>query len=60
MPGPLHNRRLIVISWREGRHFERLTVSRVDFDRFKKSDTVTVQIRNGAVGIPWVYAVFRR
>jgi hypothetical protein len=60
MPGFLHHQRLIVISWREARHFERLAVTRVDFDRFKKGDTVTVQVRNGAVGIPWVYAVYRR
>jgi hypothetical protein len=57
MSGPMANRRLIVTSWREGRHFERIPVDRGDFDRVSRGDVVDVQVRAGLVGIPWVAGV---
>lgn len=60
MPGVLHSSRLVVTSWREEQHFERVPVDRNDFDRFQRGDAVVVQVQEGVVGIPWVYAVYRR
>ncbi len=60
MPGPMASRRLIVTSWREGHHLERIPVDRVDFDRFTKGDLVDVQVKDGLVSIPWVTGVSMR
>jgi 4-amino-4-deoxy-L-arabinose transferase-like glycosyltransferase len=59
MRGPVPSRRLIVTSWREGHHFERVPVDLVDFDRFTTGDIVEVQVKSGLVGIPWVSGVLR-
>src|SRR5580704_13785025 len=54
------SRRLIVTSWRYGRRFEHIAVDQNDFDRFQKGDDIVIQAQKGAVGIPWVYGVFRQ
>jgi hypothetical protein len=54
------SRRLIVTSWRYGRRVERIAVDQNDFDRFQKGDDIVIQAQKGAVGIPWVYGVFRQ
>ena len=59
MPGALRTQRLIVRSWRAGRRFERVMVTRDDYDRFQVGDAVVVQVEKGVVGIPWVYGVYR-
>jgi hypothetical protein len=59
MPGLVRMQRLVVTSWRENRAIERLDVSRDDFGRFRPGDSVIVEVEDGVVGIPWVYAVFR-
>jgi hypothetical protein len=59
MPGLIRTERLVVTSWREGRAIERLQVSRDDYGRFRPGDSVIVEVQNGVVGIPWVYAVYR-
>lgn len=53
-------RRLIIHSWREGRHFERLAVDSDDFDRFREGDRIVVASEPGALGIPWFYGVYRQ
>lgn len=53
-------RRLLVLSWRPGQRVERLPVDADDFDRFKVGDQVEVGVEPGALGIPWVYGVYRR
>ena len=53
-------RRLLVRSWRPGQHVERLPVDSDDFDRFKVGDQIEVGIEPGALGIPWIYGVYRR
>ncbi len=60
MRGMLRSSRLVVTSWRDGQRFERVPVDRDDFNRFQRGDTVVVQVHDGLVGIPWVYAVYRR
>ncbi len=60
MPGVLRSSRLVVTSWREGQRVERVPVDHDDFNRFQRGDSVIVQVQNGVVGIPWVYAVYRR
>ncbi len=60
MPGTLRSSRLVVTSWRVGRQFERVPVGRDDYDRFRRGDRVEVRVQEGLVGIPWVYAVYRR
>ncbi len=60
MRGPVPSRRLVVVSWRDGRRFERVPVAREDFDRFQPGDAVVVRVEGGLVGIPWVYSVYRR
>ena len=59
MRGPVPSRRLIVLSWREGRRFERVPVDTVDLGRFATGDVVEVQVKGGLVGIPWVSGVSR-
>lgn len=54
------SRRLIVTSWRYGRSFEHIAVDQNDFDRFQRGDDIVVQAQKGAMGIPWVYGVFRQ
>jgi len=57
MRGPVPNCRLVVTSWREGHRFERIAVSRSDFDGFTRGDFVQVQMEDGLVGVPWVAGV---
>jgi hypothetical protein len=52
-------RRLVVTSWRYGRRVERIAVDQNDFDRFQKGDDIIIQAQKGAVGVPWVYGVYR-
>lgn len=54
------SRRLIVTSWRYGRSVEHIAVDQNDFDRFQRGDDIMVQAQKGAVGIPWIYGVFRQ
>ena len=54
------SRRLIVTSWRYNRRFEHIAVDQNDFDRFQRGDDIVIQAQKGAVGIPWVYGVFRQ
>lgn len=53
------SRRLVVTSWRGGRRLERIAVDQNDFDRFQKGDDIVIQAQRGAMGIPWVYGVYR-
>ena len=53
------SQRLLVRSWREGQRVERLAVDQDDFNRFKDGDAVVVRVQPGALGIPWVFGVFR-
>ena len=60
MPGIVRGtRRLFVHSWRGGQKIERLAVNSDDFDRFHTSDSVSVGVEPGALGIPWYYGVYR-
>jgi hypothetical protein len=59
MFGPLPSRRLVVESWREGHRFERVPVSREDYDRFHPGDDVIVRVGDGFALIPWVAGVDR-
>jgi hypothetical protein len=54
------SRRLLVGSWRDGQHIERLAVDFDDYDRFHDGDAVEVAVEPGALGIPWYYGVYRR
>ena len=54
------SRRLVVNSWRDGRRIERIAVDQNDFDRFQKGDDIVIQAQKGALGVPWVYGVYRR
>jgi len=54
------SRRLVVTSWRMGRRFEHISVDQNDYDRFHTGDDVVIQARKGAVGIPWIYGVYRQ
>jgi hypothetical protein len=53
------SRRLVVNSWRDGRRIERIAVDQNDFDRFQKGDDIVIQAQKGALGVPWVYGVYR-
>jgi len=53
------SRRLLVHSWRSDNGVERLPVDSDDFDRFKVGDSLEVAVEPGALGIPWVYGVYR-
>jgi hypothetical protein len=59
MPGVLRTQRLVVVSWRDGRRIERVSVSRDDYNRFQVGNAVVVEVQQGIAGIPWVYAVYR-
>ena len=54
------SRRLLVHSWRDANGVERLPVDSDDFDRFRVGDSLDVAVEPGALGIPWVYGVYRR
>ena len=54
------SRRLEVTSWRPGRQYESVAVEYDDFNRFKPGDEIVVETQKGALGIPWVYGVYRR
>ncbi len=54
------SRRLLVTSWRAGRRIERVSVDQYDFDRFQRGDDIIIQAQKGALGVPWVYGVFRQ
>ena len=60
LTAPLPHRRLIVTSWRTGRHLERVAVDRDDFNRFHPGDAILVRVDEGLVGIPWISGVSRR
>jgi hypothetical protein len=53
------SRRLVVTSWRGSRKIERIAVDQNDFDRFQRGDDIVVQAQKGALGLPWVYGVYR-
>ena len=53
------SRRLVVRTWRAKDGVERLAVDADDFDRFKVGDPLDVALEPGALGIPWVYGVYR-
>jgi hypothetical protein len=53
------SRRLVVTSWRNGRRIERIAVDQNDYDRFQGGDDIVVQAQKGALGVPWVYGVYR-
>jgi hypothetical protein len=52
-------RRLVVTSWRGSRKIERIAVDQNDYDRFQRGDDIVVQAQKGALGLPWVYGVYR-
>jgi len=54
------SRRLVVPSWRAGHRVERLAADADDFDRFRDGDAIVVGVMSGALGIPWLYGVYRR
>lgn len=56
----LGSRRLMVNSWRRNHRLERLAADPDDFDRFREGDVVVVGVMPGALGIPWVYGVYRK
>jgi hypothetical protein len=49
-------RRLVVISWRAGRRYERVPVSQGEYAEFHVGQEVVVEIHPG-IGIPWVAGV---
>jgi hypothetical protein len=53
------SRRLVVNSWRYGRRIERIAVDQNDYDRFQQGDDIIIQAQKGAMGVPWIYGVFR-
>ena len=53
------SRRLVVTSWRGGRRIERIPVGQNDYDRFHRGDDIVIQAQKGALGVPWVYGVYR-
>jgi len=56
----LGSRRLMVHSWRAGHRIERLAAEPDDFARFRDGDAVVVGVMPGALGIPWLYGVYRK
>lgn len=53
------SRRLFVKGWRVDQKIERLAVDSDDFDRFHEGDRVSVGVAPGALGVPWLYGVYR-
>jgi hypothetical protein len=60
MPGAVPVRRVVVASWREDHHFERVPVDRGRFDSITAGDYIIIEVGGGLVGIPWVESVLRR
>ncbi|HVS74506.1 MAG TPA: hypothetical protein VHE23_03685 [Candidatus Acidoferrales bacterium] len=54
------SRRLVVRSWREGERVERLAADADDYGRFRDGDGIVVGVMSGALGIPWLYGVYRK
>ncbi len=54
------SRRLLVRSWRPGQRIERLAADADDFGRFRDGDGIVVGVMSGALGIPWLYGVYRK
>src|SRR5262249_46949414 len=52
-------RRLYVKGWRENQKVERLAVDAYDYDRFHEGNRVNVGVAPGALGVPWLYGVYR-
>jgi len=44
---------------RDGRRIERISVDQNDYDRFQQGDDIIILAQKGALGVPWVYGVFR-
>jgi hypothetical protein len=59
IPGPWAGRRLIVYSWRDGQRNERLSVTANEYAEFAPGDRITVHVKPGLIGIPWVESVYR-
>jgi hypothetical protein len=59
MPGLIGSSRVVVVSWRPGRDYERLRIPREDWVHFQRGETVIVYSHRGLLGIPWVSAVRR-
>ncbi|HYA97550.1 MAG TPA: hypothetical protein VEH49_05610 [Methylomirabilota bacterium] len=60
MKGIIHgSRRLVVRSWRQSQRVERLAADADDFNRFRDGDGLVVGVMSGALGIPWLYGVYR-
>lgn len=59
MPGAIGSSRLVVVSWRPGRQYERVAIPRSDFARYDRGEQVVVIVRSGLVGIPWVDGIRR-
>jgi hypothetical protein len=57
MSAMVPTRRLIVVSWRDGRRYERVPVSQAEYSEFHVGETVVVEIHPGLAGIPWVAGV---
>lgn len=57
MSAMVPTRRLVVVSWRDGRRYERVPVSESEYSRFHVGETVVVEIHSGLAGIPWVAGV---
>ncbi|HVB34348.1 MAG TPA: hypothetical protein VNJ52_08270 [Patescibacteria group bacterium] len=57
MSAMVPTRRLVVVSWRDGRRYERVPVSQDEYSEFHVGETVVVEIRSGLAGIPWVAGV---
>ena len=53
------SRRLFVKGWRLDQKIERLAVDSDDFDRFHEGDRVSVGVAPGALGVPWLFGVYR-
>lgn len=58
VPGPWAGHRLVVYSWRDGRRFERLSVTANEYGAFAAGDRITVHVKPGIIGIPWVESVY--
>jgi hypothetical protein len=50
-------RRLVVRSWRDGRRFERVAVTRDEYGEFRVGDRIVVEVHPGLAGIPWIGGV---
>ena len=57
MSAMVPTRQLVVISWRDGRRYERVPVSEDEYSQFQVGEKVVVEIRSGLAGIPWVTGV---